>query len=32
VDLDAVWEVTQQDIPVLKDHRKIILEALGHGA
>ena len=32
VDLDAVWEVTQQDIPVLKEHLQVILEALGHGA
>jgi uncharacterized protein with HEPN domain len=30
VDLPAVWEITQRELPVLKKHVRIILEKLGN--
>jgi uncharacterized protein with HEPN domain len=30
VDLVAVWEITQRDLPVLKKHVRMILEKLGN--
>jgi uncharacterized protein with HEPN domain len=31
VDLVAVWEITQGELPVLKKHMQGILEELGNG-
>jgi uncharacterized protein with HEPN domain len=30
VDLSAVWEITQRELPVLKKHVRMILEKLGN--